>query len=67
MLTSLTVNNDNLKADTATGIISTNINNYTGFVLPSTGGMGRYIFLAVGALVVVAAVAFPSLKKKKLQ
>ena len=67
-LTSLTVvNNDSLKADTATGIISTNINNYTGFVLPSTGGMGRYIFLAVGALVVVAAVAFPSLKKKKLQ
>lgn len=67
-LTSLTVvNNDSLKADTSTGIISTNINNYTGFVLPSTGGMGRYIFLAVGALVVVAAVAFPSLKKKKLQ
>lgn len=67
-LTSLTVvNNDSLKADTTTGIISTNINNYTGFVLPSTGGMGRYIFLAAGALVVVAAVAFPSLKKKKLQ
>lgn len=66
-LASLTVNNDSLKADKATGIISTDINNYTGFVLPSTGGMGRYIFLAVGALVVVAAVAFPSLKKKKLQ
>ncbi|MST79861.1 isopeptide-forming domain-containing fimbrial protein [Lactobacillus equicursoris] len=51
------------------GIVSTNVNNISdkGFVLPSTGGMGRYIFLAVGALVVVAAVAFPSLKKKKLQ
>lgn len=51
------------------GIVSTNVNNVSDkeLVLPSTGGMGRYIFLAVGALVVVAAVAFPSLKKKKLQ
>lgn len=50
----------------ASGIIQTTVNNKsdTGFVLPSTGGMGRYIFLAAGALVVVAAVAFPSLKKK---
>lgn len=55
--------------DKKSGIVSTNVNNvpYKDFVLPSTGGMGRYIFLAVGALVIVAAVAFPSLKKKKLQ
>lgn len=68
-LKTLSVDNNSLTADTKSGIVSTNVNNVsdTGFVLPSTGGMGRYIFLAAGALVVVAAVAFPSLKKKKLQ
>lgn len=61
--------NNSFTANKDSGIVSTNVNNVSdkGFVLPSTGGMGRYIFLAVGALVVVAAVAFPSLKKKKLQ
>jgi fimbrial isopeptide formation D2 family protein len=68
-LKTLGVDNNSLTPDTNSGIISTNVNNVSdkGFVLPSTGGMGRYIFLAAGALVVVAAVAFPSLKKKKLQ
>ncbi len=68
-LKTLSVDNSSLTPDTNSGIISTNVNNVSdkGFVLPSTGGMGRYIFLAAGALVVVAAVAFPSLKKKKLQ
>ena len=68
-LKTLSVDNNSLTPDTNSGIISTNVNNVSdkGFVLPSTGGMGRYIFLATGALVVVAAVAFPSLKKKKLQ
>lgn len=68
-LKTLSVDNNSLTPDTNSGIISTNVNNVSdkGFVLPSTGGMGRYIFLAAGALVVVAAVAFPSLKKKKLQ
>lgn len=68
-LKTLSVDNNSLTADTKSGIVSTNVNNVSdkGFVLPSTGGMGRYIFLAAGALVVVAAVAFPSLKKKKLQ
>lgn len=68
-LKDLSVDNNSLTPNTNSGIISTNVNNVSdnGFVLPSTGGMGRYIFLAAGALVVVAAVAFPSLKKKKLQ
>lgn len=68
-LKTLSVDNNSLTADTNSGIISTNVNNVSDkeLVLPSTGGMGRYIFLAAGALVVVAAVAFPSLKKKKLQ
>lgn len=68
-LETLSVDNNSLTADIKSGIVSTNVNNVSdkGFVLPSTGGMGRYIFLAAGALVVVAAVAFPSLKKKKLQ
>jgi len=70
-LTDLSVANTNssFKVNTDSGIVSTDVNNVSDkeFLLPSTGGMGRYIFLAVGALVVVAAVAFPSLKKKKLQ
>lgn len=70
-LTDLSVANTNrsFTVNTDSGIVSTDVNNVSdkGFVLPSTGGMGRYIFLAAGALVVVAAVAFPSLKKKKLQ
>lgn len=55
--------------DPASGVIETTVNNKsdTGFVLPSTGGMGRYIFLAVGALIVLAAIVVPSLKKKKLE
>ncbi len=55
--------------DLASGVIETTVNNKsdTGFVLPSTGGMGRYIFLAVGALIVLAAIVVPSLKKKKLE
>ena len=45
-------------ANKDSGIVSTYVNNISDkdFVLPSTGGMGRYFFLAVGALVVVAAV-----------
>ncbi|MDD6407096.1 MAG: SpaH/EbpB family LPXTG-anchored major pilin [Lactobacillus equicursoris] len=70
-LTKLSVANTNssFNVNTDSGIVSTDVNNVSDkeFVLPSTGGMGRYIFLAAGALVVVAAVAFPSLKKKKLQ
>lgn len=55
--------------DLASGVIDTTVNNKsdTGFELPSTGGMGRYIFLAVGALIVLAAIVVPSLKKKKLE
>ncbi|MGM9905207.1 isopeptide-forming domain-containing fimbrial protein [Lactobacillus sp.] len=66
-LTSLSVNNSALSADTASGVIETTVNNKSdsAFVLPSTGGMGRYIFLAAGALVVIAAIAAPSLKKKR--
>ncbi|MDD6720454.1 MAG: SpaH/EbpB family LPXTG-anchored major pilin [Lactobacillus porci] len=68
-LKTLSVDNTALKADLASGVIETTVNNKsdTGFVLPSTGGMGRYIFLAVGALIVLAAIVVPSLKKKKLE
>lgn len=65
-LKTLRVDNTVLSADTASGVIKTTVNNKSdsAFVLPSTGGMGRYIFLGLGALVVVLAIAAPSLKKK---
>lgn len=63
----LSVDNTALSADTASSVIETTVNNKSdsAFVLPSTGGMGRYIFLGLGALVVIAAIAAPSLKKKR--
>lgn len=66
-LKTLSVDNTALSANAASGVIETTVNNKsdTGFVLPSTGGMGRYIFLAVGALIVLAAIVVPSLKKKR--
>ena len=65
-LKTLSVDNTALSADAASGVIETTVNNKSdsAFVLPSTGGMGRYIFLGLGALVVVLAIAAPSLKKK---
>lgn len=67
-LKTLSVDNTALSVNkTDSGVIETIVNNKSDslFVLPSTGGMGRYIFLAAGALVVIAAIAAPSLKKKR--
>ena len=66
-LKTLSVDNTALSVNkTDSGVIETTVNNKSdsAFVLPSTGGMGRYIFLGLGALVVVLAIAAPSLKKK---
>lgn len=67
-LKTLSVDNTALSVNkTDSGVIETTVNNKSDsdFVLPSTGGMGRYIFLGLGALVVVLAIAAPSLKKKR--
>lgn len=67
-LKTLSVDNTALSVNkTDSGVIETTVNNKSDstFVLPSTGGMGRYIFLGLGALVVIAAIAAPSLKKKR--
>lgn len=67
-LKTLSVDNTALSVNkTDSGVIETTVNNKSdsAFVLPSTGGMGRYIFLGMGALVVVLAIAAPSLKKKR--
>lgn len=67
-LKTLSVDNTALSVNkTDSGVIETTVNNKSdsAFVLPSTGGMGRYIFLGLGALVVVLTIAAPSLKKKR--
>lgn len=67
-LKTLSVDNTALSVNkTDSGVIETTVNNKSdsAFVLPSAGGMGRYIFLGLGALVVIAAIAAPSLKKKR--
>lgn len=67
-LKTLSVDNTALSVNkTDSGVIETTVNNKSdsAFVLPSTGGMGHYIFLGLGALVVIAAIAAPSLKKKR--
>ena len=47
-----------------TGLISTNIENLPGTVLPETGGMGTTIFYIVGGLMVAAAVVLLVTKKR---
>lgn len=55
---------DNWNEDTATGVISSNIVNYTGATLPFTGGIGTIIFyLAGGMLVLIAGIVAVAKKK----
>lgn len=50
--------------DTPTGYIATSIVNYSGSVLPSTGGMGTTIFYILGGLLVLGAVVVIISKKR---
>lgn len=47
-----------------TGILSGDVVNNTGSTLPETGGMGTYIFYAVGGVLVLAAVVLFVTKKR---
>ena len=70
-LESLTVNPSDIfkvqmveGAATPTGYISGNVVNNAGSTLPETGGMGTYIFYAVGGVLVLAAVVLFVTKKR---
>lgn len=70
-LNTLTVTPDNIfkvqmveGAATPTGYISGDVVNNAGSTLPETGGMGTYIFYAVGGVLVLAAVVLFVTKKR---
>ena len=54
----------NLNNVTSARIYDTNIENNTGSILPSTGGIGTTIFYTVGGLLVVGAVVLLITKKR---
>lgn len=51
--------------DTADGIVTENVINRSGFTLPSTGGMGTFVFTFVGVAMMAAAVILFITSKKK--
>ncbi len=62
-LTSLTGGNV-LTGDVNTGVLSADIENNSGTVLPSTGGIGTTIFYVVGGVLVLAAIILLVTKKR---
>lgn len=62
-LTSLTGGNK-FTGEVSTGVLSTDVINQAGSTLPETGGMGTYIFYAVGGVLVLAAVVLFVTKKR---
>ena len=52
------------EATVSNGVISTDIENKPGVVLPETGGMGTTLFYAIGGLLVAAAVILLVTKKR---
>lgn len=51
----ITVDGKDADGNTTTGIVSTNVLNNKGSVLPSTGGIGTTIFYIIGAILVIGA------------
>lgn len=47
------------------GVFQTTIKNTKGLVLPSTGGIGTYIFYGVGALIIVGAIAYLVVRRRR--
>jgi len=52
------------KGDAQTGVLTANIQNKPGAVLPETGGMGTTLFYVIGGLLVAAAVVLLVTKKR---
>ncbi|MBE5815363.1 MAG: isopeptide-forming domain-containing fimbrial protein [Clostridiales bacterium] len=50
--------------DTATGVVSTTVNNNVGATLPETGGIGTTIFYVVGGVLVLAAIVLLVTKRR---
>ncbi len=50
--------------DVSTGAVSTDVVNIPGSELPETGGIGTYIFYAVGGLMIVGAIVFLVVRKR---
>lgn len=55
---------DKVTGVVSTGVLSTDVVNNAGSTLPETGGMGTYIFYAVGGVLVLAAVVLFVTKKR---
>ena len=55
----------NIAADSV--VTRTNIENNKGSLLPSTGGIGRTIFIVVGGVIVAAAIVLLVVRKKRAQ
>ena len=59
-----TVNNGTSQKIGNNGIITVAVENHLGFTLPSTGGMGTYLF-TIGGIVIMAGAAFALIAMKK--
>lgn len=59
-----TVDGDDATATAATGIVTFDVENNSGSQLPSTGGIGTYIFYSIGAVLVIGAVVYFIVRKR---
>lgn len=67
LLTAITLKVDSaaeVSGDAAQGLVSTNVENNSGSVLPSTGGIGTTLFFVGGGIIVAAAVIILIARKR---
>lgn len=56
--------NDTADGNVDTGVVTATVKNFSGAVLPETGGMGTTLFYAIGGVLVVGAVVLLVTKKR---